>query len=395
MKNIFYLSIIILLFCGYNVLYEFGWDLSSNFSFYKIYPSFYLILFVSLCLCLQNSSRFLSKVNEEIGLLIIIGILCIFKIRGGEGAISQISTCILLPVLISLLIKYNKTKPFLKTLKRIILSFYITECLIAIVERLLLINIFPHWYIGIDYDNQIFRYYVELFRSTALQGHPLQNALCVTIVMAFILFDHTISITRRYVLWTIGYAAILCFNTRSSMFLWLILFFLYICIRLFSNDNPVKHKEKLTLLLFTLIASLVLGYLVIVYKWGYRLVDMGLLDKDSSQVRLDIWSLFSHYNWTDFLWGFETNLVMRTTGVDIIENFWLIYVFYYGAIFTILLTLFYSFLFKRILQGYILKERLFILTPFIVIASTNNSLAITGVPLCLFIMCSYVFNPKY
>lgn len=66
--------------------------------------------------------------------------------------------------------------------QNIILDFFIIECFLAIIEKVLNFNLFP-----LVSNGSISDWTWEGFRSTAFQSHPLSNALIVSTLMNFIL----------------------------------------------------------------------------------------------------------------------------------------------------------------------------------------------------------------
>ncbi|WP_316771000.1 hypothetical protein [Pedobacter frigiditerrae] len=399
----FKVTIVALLYLGVNVLFFFGWDVNSLTSVLEsILPAAFLLTTCFIYRLLTLKIGWLKHHKRtELELLALILILTVVQKTTGKTAFfSTIINCLLIPVLVSALVPVviDKGKVIVKNLtealsfRNLILVFYVVECVWAVFERLFTLNIFPFSQIGDERVTEALT--TEEFRSSALINHPLQNALCVSIIMSFILIT-SIKVKYKYALWALGFLAILCFNTRSSIAGWIVLFAVFTYHSQIYNKK-ISVREKSYIIRFTVFAAI--GVLVLMFSvnWGQRLLEMGLFDDSSSQARIDVLGLFANQNLSDLLLGIsQADINKRVYMLDLItiENFWLIYLFKYGIIFTVLLVILFSKLFKRILNGYQPFQKFFVLTCFIGISSTNNSLAVPSPALAIFILCCYSFNP--
>ncbi len=70
-----------------------------------------------------------------------------------------------------------------------------------------------------------------------------------------------------------------------------------------------------------------------------------------------------------------------------VENFWLVYMFRIGLFGTIILSFLFYKLFKRLLNGYSTFNKIFVVTVFVLIASTNNSISTATPAISAFILC--------
>ena len=168
--------------------------------------------------------------------------------------------------------------------------FYLFETGMAITERVLGTTILG-WN---DIEFSVEDWGVSGFRSAALHGHPLYNALMVSISMAFILFS-PLKIKYKMILWSMGYVSILCFNTRGSIVgNALLLAFYIIYVLLF--DNSISSRTKVRLVMFSSIMTIVGLILFFNVGLGGRLAEMGLFDESSAQTRIDVWTIFDNYH---------------------------------------------------------------------------------------------------
>lgn len=314
---------------------------------------------------------------------------------GYDSGLSIFSNSILLPVLLSISLTYFIAyKPTRTTtdIKTILLGFLILNSGLAIAERVLHTNFFPFTLalqdetVSIEYES------IAEFRSTALMGHPLSNALCTTVIMSFILISE-LPEKKKYALWLLGYVAILCFNARSSILAWGGFAGIYIMNRLWDRQYSVS--KKIWLIALGAIGLLAILYLIFNTGIGGRLLSMELFD-NSGTSRLRIFEIFDYYSFGSFLFGGvspETMYIMaNTVGLGHIENYWLIYIFRFGIIYTVILTILFYNLFKRYLTPYNKFQKIFVVLCFLLISSTNNSLAM-GVPaISVFLLCAVAFG---
>ncbi|TXH20804.1 MAG: hypothetical protein E6Q95_05010 [Chitinophagaceae bacterium] len=401
LRKFFILGIVCLLFLGVNVLFFFGWDGSENGPFWqKLSPASYIIFllfFYQFGKMINNRALLVKNRKEEYLALIGLVLLLLFLQFNKQGGVfTLLGNTFFIPVLVSFLLPKQyptvnlKAQQTIYLIRKLIIVFFVANCGIAIIERILTINFFPFTSGG----NVSFNY-VDYFRSTALQNHPLNNALITSIIMSFILVSE-MKESKKMMLWFFGFVAILCFNTRSSIFGWCAFMGIYIFYQLFYN-RKLKVKAKSSLLALVSILIVVGFFLVSYYGLGDRLIEMGLYDENSAGVRLQVFKIFDSYSLGDFLWGLseqKTTLIASRVDVEIIENFWLIFLFRFGLVFTCILVYLFYRLLKARFVGYNRFSVFFVLLVFLGIASTNNSLATTTVALTLLILCAIAFHPK-
>lgn len=393
--KIYYFAIILLLFLGINVLAKIGIfvEFDSAPVWQKILPSAYLIIPIGIYALITCKSVTSYKCECHLLFLFLFMLLSLY-VKGSAGYIGIIN-CNVFPVALSIVTCFYLSTNSLsrcKILYKIVMSFYLIECSLSVFERIFEINIFPFLGSGtasiLSYSS-----FMDGFRSTALQNHPLQNSLCVSILMAFILCSN-IKIKKKLSLFFLGYLAILCFNTRGSIVLWGVFFLVY----LLFNLKKYKGNSRLTLIFVTVVGVLAMIYLILNYGLADRLIKNGLLDESSAGQRLQLFDVFNFLSWNDWLFGISSikqQRVLDFVNVGIVENPWLVIAFSHGIIVLTMMIFLYFRLFKRLFKEYKLFDKLFICFTFLIIASTNNSLVTPGAYLPLFLLCSYLFSPKY
>ncbi len=272
---------------------------------------------------------------------------------------------------------------------KLLFVFFVIEVTIAILER-----ITGHLIFGWFQNDEVLTSLGEdgEFRSTALHGHPLQNALIVTSLMLFILVS-PIKNSIKMMLWSLGFISILCFNTRAAMVLNLVFLLIYTADLIVFGKGIKISKTKLLIgvALITTSAYFILTRTTL----GGRLLDMGLFDEHSSQVRLDNLLVFSYFNWKDLLYGNMSETVLTYLDMNIIENPWIIWMLNEGLIaLVVMLILVYPY-YKYLYKNYTKKETLFLTSGFLLLASTNNSIAATYIPIVIFTILIKVFDPGF
>lgn len=375
---IFILFSIILLMCS-NLLSSIGYlKPDVEYSFIRgLNPAAYLLALLYIYLFFRYK---LHLYKSAVLFLAFLFVLIPFNLLTGRNVdMKMMTTSFILPILTFIFLQLYQTTKNVLLARKVIVSFYIVECVLAILERIFTQNFFVSVNTG-----------YEGFRSYSLIGHPLQNALCVSIMMSFILFS---DIKYRLKLVALGIVAILCFNTRSTIVFWGVACLIYWCYLVRHNRRQAKKYT-----LFVIVAGLLLVFLVLNYNLGNRLLEMGLYDENSASVRLRIFDIFKYYSLSDFILGLPAknlNLILFQSGVDglIIENYWLMFVLRFGIIFTILLFICLLYFLLDLLKGKRDFEKWFIIISFLLISSTNNSLSVpNNAILMCFVLCSFAFK---
>lgn len=383
------LLVVLVFFFGASLLQIFNWKtgMSSAPSYQKLFPQFYF----SFALLILINKRHLVQSREEARLLIIFFILMAFMFfMGNTSGFGNLFNCLILPVFISIILNGMPLSVWHKT-RSIIFAFFVINCGLAIMERILLFNVFA--FTGGEGDGEVVD---NIFRSTALQNHPLNNALFTSIIMSFILADKFLPNKKKYTLLFVGLISLLCYNTRSSVILWAGILGIHLMLVLFSRKKRFRMIKPWLIMSFIII-GVGFYYLLFIYGWGNRLIQLDFSEDSSTYQRLKLLKLVESMNFSDYLIGVsskESNRIFMRFDLEHVENYWIIYIMRYGLIFTGLLFFFYSSLFKRLFAGYTRKDALFISFVFLLLSSTNNSLAFNSLSLSVLIICCYGFSPK-
>ena len=378
MKYFLFFGVFIYMFLSTSVAAKIGIMQVGTFS------SIILVILFFIKLLNDTKNKLFVTFKEQFNIVLLGLFIIIIKIALGQA--EQINIVIFLfivPMFISVLIgtqnRYNK-----KIIKNLILFFFIAECFLAIFERILTINIF-------DYVERMDGINIEDwgFRSSAFLGHPLTNALCVSIILGFILIS-TMKISLKLFYMILGFISLLCFNARAAILIWILLGSIYL-ISLISNKKT-KQKVAISITLFFISVVYFLYELIVNYGFGGRIVNEKIND-GSSQTRLDVFDSFLYIKDTDLWFGNANNYIpiMKKLGAAGVENSYVVLVIQYGIpLFVVIVILYYN-LIKRFLTHYTLFNKLIILSSFLVVGSANN--ALVGIaPWGFLILCIYTFT---
>lgn len=366
----------------------------SGSAYFKIHPATYIsfALFLFIIFNFKDKIFLVLKYRKAFFLLlysIIIGITLLF-ILGRTNSIAFIFDTLLAPTLFAISFPLNNTK-LRKKLIRIILIFFVLNCSLAIIERGLDFNFFP-----VKGNTEI-----GGFRASALLGHPLNNALITSTIMSFIFLSN---INKKYIFLFLGFISLICFGARGALYglggltfifiLNQIIFHYKTSVQSLYNDKTRNYRTSLIVFLIISIISII--YVILYTKFGERLMSVSYFDEGSAGTRIDVLSILNMYSLSDIMWGIDQdklNISLWSLQIPIIENFWIQWLFKFGTICFIFLVIF---LFKAIIKAvnrFKNVEKLYLITVFILIASTNNSLATSTSALSIYIFCAFVFSP--
>lgn len=393
MEKAYFISILVILFCGENVLNAIGWNFNGVSFFMLIYPYFYVLLALTIYI-ISKKSRTNSIENKAFvnhALIILSGIF-VFKsfILKDAGYVTSYINAFVIPILVCYTSNYyiKRSRSNQYKLCKCVEVFFIVECCLAIFERIINWNTFE------VVENSTLIAAGE-FRSSALQAHFLSNALIVCIVMNFMLVSK-MQAQRKVLFIGLGFLALLCFNSRAAIVIEVIsvVFYFFTIILKSSRRNNKEKKYFLYMVFATLLALPTL----ISMGWGGRLFATSTFVKDDNfLVRMRAIDMFDYISWDRLLFGIEPTMMkvlMARVNIPIIENFWIVFVFYYGIILSIILLFVYWKIFSIRLKNFSTISILINVGTFIFISSTNNSLS-AGIPaLSFFILCTYIYNNK-
>lgn len=376
-------TILLVFFIGDNVLTKFNIPLQIH-------------KFILLTMCCFAFVKIFDigfkRFPQAIRLLFFMILYTLLKIYlYGSTGNTNMGIIAILPVIIFLTFISTVNTKELYMYKKILYYAYIIECGIAIIEKILNINVFQ-LAIGTEVVST-FEFSSTDFRSIGLYGHPLQNALIVFCFITFILIYEN-NIKLKFGLSLLGIIAIFCFNSRAAIVMSSSCFIVYIFY--WIKTYRISGVIKISTFSFVLIVCIIFFKLYSSGIIGGRLSSMGLYDDQSAAVRVELLSIFNYYDLNNFILGISNNeleILKYKTGILAIENFWFNWLFSYGIIFVCGVLLFYIQLIRKIFRNEKKFHKFFLIIPFIILASTNPSLAVSIVPMSSFLLLSYIM-PK-
>lgn len=376
MSYILYAGIIVYLFITTTVAAHLGIDSVGTAS------TLLIVVSIIYKISKYNINNIISKFKIESKIIVFGLILLLLKfIINDFNILKQILFFLLIPPFVSILISVQNIKSK-NIIKNIIIIFYITECVLAIYEKSFAVNFFPYDIFLGGNDIEEFG-----FRSTAFLGHPLSNALCVSTIMGFILTS-AIKPGGKIILIAIGYIAIMAFNARAAMIIWTIIVPIYFMRTFYKNRK--RFISSKTLLIS--IISIFIIYNLVVQGFGDRLFQGAIID-GSSMTRVDVFRSFEFVGSKDFWFGNSSNYlsIMEKLNAGGVENSYIVVALNYGIVAAFILFVLYFLWVKRFLQNYTRFDKFIIIMTFVIVGSTNNSLA-GSVSWMIFIFCVNSFN---
>lgn len=393
MSTLLSILITILLFIGPTVLSFIGWPIEGDIAQTKhYYPAFYFLIIFYIINIVFKKKLFTGgyKYTTYIIMTVIIAFILGRLIKGG-GRIDLLISNIVMPTLYA---AYFIHQPHTnnRTIQQVIIYMYYINALLAIYERITLQNMFPlsltysyiDFSISTDFD-------ANIFRSTALMGHPLTNALLMSIIMIFILTSNSIKPLHKIMHYIVGLVSLFCYNARGALLISGVFLCFYILKTLTTQRTKVSIKIFIIILIFLGIQGI---FILFQAGFGGRFFEHNIKEDNSILARFEVWNLLDNINIDFFLVGiFDIeNYAIRILGYNHVENWFILMSLQIGIIFTIIFILLFYKLFKYYLQPYKRFNKLMLAGLTLTVASTNNSLACGVQAIALFFVCCYAFS---
>ncbi|MER8467438.1 VpsF family polysaccharide biosynthesis protein [Mesorhizobium sp. M1396] len=316
----------------------------------KIHPSTYLIvLLLAWRSCtFGNPVGYIVHVADRrpaSALMAAISIVLLFVViaRQRPGMAGMIDTFVAAALLVLMLSEDDeRTFAGLQTVVHVVMT---ANALLALFEFATKTLIFPYRLDGVAFTTDL--------RSSALQGHPLANAM-VTAIYVLALFSGARSLSTPVRIGLIGLqlAALVAFGGRSAMVTTIVLGGCY----LLSQGITKLRRGRVNLLgaaLGFMLAALLPVVIAVAASYGFfdALLERFVSDSGSANARVEMFELFNYLEVRDLIVGPDVDLIdslRRINGLEQgIENPIIRTIVYQGAFFTLLLTFgFVLFLFE-------------------------------------------------
>jgi hypothetical protein len=342
------------------------------------YTLFIALAFVFACI---GPVRFASEqiaARPGVVQFACVVVLCamITVARQGVGGVAyMVDTLLAAPLAVMLAFYLDEERR--RKLTALIIYFVTFNAIIGVAERLTGFKLF-HFP---DLEE------VSFFRSTALMGHPLENAFVTSSVM-FLVLAVPWSAWRKAFILAICMAGILSFGARSSFALTILLGVgasLFFLVRgLLRGDmrlSTLAGGPWIAGLALAGGAALTFGTVL-----GTRIVELAKFD-GNAQVRVDAFKVLNYLSPNELLYGADSAeikfLIETFKDVDIVENCWVGMLLLLGVIlFAVLVVSLLGFL-RSISRGRGALAAFAVLN-FLLVASTSNSISTKTASLALF-----------
>lgn len=376
MKYLFFLSIFCPIFLDTNLIYILG--LGENRTTIAYIPMTFIILLEII--------KKQIYINKSELLIIIWGIISFFlKLSIDQGDVfKRYLTFFILPFLfINYLDKISKRQR--KILQKIIFSFLIIECSMAVFERATFTTLLDNNSYNIMNEEMAWT-----FRSSALLGHPLGNAMAVSVVNIFILCSQLNNKTKISY-YIIAMISLICFNERGNI----IISFLASIPPLYSlyKNESVYHKKLITYILIPL--SCIFIYFLSITDLGGRLFNINHTQDGSSFARIEALKSLLYLSPQNLLLGNPNNYEYLLNRMNLagIENGIITLLIYHGLIIGVpAILLLLTFHYRKLNIAYLPLQKWLILITFYGIGVTNPHIS-NPYQWFLFICAYYAFRP--
>lgn len=375
------------LFLGGNVLDVLGYMQSDPTSspIFRLHPSTYLLFFLWAIQSIKSNTLFNSANNMVRFYAIVVLAVFVFSVTLGKTKANFFILDTLFASVLLVQLIQNASDDLKYKLLYWLQFFFVCNCLLAIGERAMSRIVFQ----------PIEQSFFESFRSYALTGHPLNSALITSsLTLFFVVFSD--STQKKFLYFGLGMLALFAFGARASLGTMMVAFPFLLYLDLKNYESDLAAGKFFNYLLLFSIAIVACWYVLAFTSFGERIFNSSRFDDDSADVRSRVFDLFNHFTLSSLLWGIsegELLTAMYLEKVDIIENFWIVWIFKYGVILTVILgvTLFIFLLALFRNAGPLVKFILAI--QFLLAASSNNSLAVNTTAVSIVALAALVgFN---
>ncbi len=364
------------------LLNSIGFHYTDEGKFYeKIHPGNFFIFASFVLLIARKSQSLLEMVNVYrshkiyFSLFLLCIILVIYmSLRSGVGGVAFMVNTHITIAIVAIVLSYA-SKTVSRNVVIIILAMATINSVVGIVESIGRFRIFtfdPHWVVlGEAY-----------FRASAFMGHPLNNAMFISVVV-FITLAAPIKSSVKIALEAIFVVGLVAFGGRAGILYsiaGLLFYGLIILIQLVRARSLNTGQAFLAMASVILTPICLIGgvYILLQSGIGERLATHSHWD-ESANSRFLALAVFNYTSWEDILFGISSEHIVEiayrmnlSIPLSDIENPWLLMLLGLGALmfpFWFVVTLLFAW---RLMHNQPLAIQLAVLA-YYVTASTSNS----------------------
>jgi len=377
-----YLGTILYLTVSANLLVSMGIPYNSEGGsyFFKLHPATYCFVFAFMLIAVRsNPAAMIGQVFRAtpaipVHLLVVSLAMAYCAVRYGFGGMAFLIESHLAPLFVAIVLFYLPLETRRKML-HLFVALMAVNAFLGIGEAVLQKRIVPF----MAGDQPIIE---DHFRATALQGHPLSNAINTT-TMLFALPALVMPLRGKVALGALFALSLFAFGSRTALAAAVALGGAFAVITFFQKlwKRTYTVQELLLAVAAALSVPVMLAGAVAGLNLGERI--FALLKWDSSaQSRLEVYAIFNLLDFADIMFGVgpagieeRLNWLKQHTIVTDIENFWLLFLLYFG------LPLFLVFVTSMMAVVVTLMRRAppypgWATAAFFILSSGNNALAV-------------------
>jgi hypothetical protein len=309
--------------------------------FVKIHPGSYFIVVSFLILIFSTGNpveRLIHIIREQTAFFIFVAVYVLiviyWTVRGPKGVGLILDVQIIAPIA-AIVFSYAPIS-YCRRIVYLFASIAVFNSVVGIVEAATHTRLFtfdPTWEVLQQ----------DYFRSSAIIGHPLANAV-FTVVALFVILSMRMPTALKSVVFLIMIASLVAFGSRSGLGMCAIGLTILglIEIKKYLSTNQLSVMQLIIgagAILIVPLVSFGLIYIVLHGSLGERLLAYNSLNDESAEVRMMVFRVFNYMTPSDFIFGSDgdhtldiANRVGLKNPTSDIENPWILMFMFLGAL---------------------------------------------------------------
>lgn len=353
----------------------------------KLHPSTYLQILAFLTATVPlNPVTYMAAITRAHPSLTIHGLVMVLTMayctwRFGISGAAFINDSLLMPVVLAMTL-YALPLAWRRRIFIVAIALVTLDSAIGIVEFMTRSRLIPYYINGLPHEE-------PLFRATSLMGHPLKNAAIVATFLCVlpVLRDHRFAAATAAAVMAVS---LLAFGSRTAFMvcgaigaLWLAIWYVRALVR-----REFSYIKLAGVSFLVLLGPVAVGIVLLALGPESRIFE-NLFWDTSAQARTLAFKVFERVTLPELLFGLGPEGIVRainylktfTTLTDI-ENFWILLLLNFGLINWLLFLFSFGGLLLHLLRGGPVPVKIAVIV-FLIMASSNNSLAVKDNSLCL------------
>ncbi len=356
----------------------------------KLHPATYFIYLAFLVLAVPvNPARYITAMAGAHPAMVVhaaamVLIMAYCTWRFGISGAAFINESLMMPAVMAMAL-YGLPHTWRRRIFLVAIALVMLDAAIGLVEYAVKARLIPYFISGKPHEEPI-------FRSTSILGHPLKNAAVLAMFLCtFAVIKHHLALA------IVGSAlvtlSLLAFGSRTAFVLCAAvggISALVLSFRAFRSEN-FSYGKVLGMCMLLLAVPLAAGVLYAIFGAESRIAQTLFWDA-SAESRLLAFRVFERVTPAEIVFGIGpdgidrvlTHLKQFTTLTDI-ENAWILLLLNFGLICWLMFVVSFGWMIAAMLRGAPLPVTAAVLV-FMVMASSNNSLAVKDSSLVLLVV---------